>query len=481
MERATTQEIPESQSGRQEGVRNDQYPTSDLQQGIVGWESQEDPQNPNSLASSITAPGAQAMSDELGNKSSALRSFATSIYVLGLAFGPLVLSPLSEIYGRRPVLNLANLWLSVWQIPCARANRIGSLIAFRFLAGAGGAASLTLGGGLISDMFEMEQRGIANSIFSVGPLFGPVLGPILGGFISERAGWRWVYWVLLASCSTLTLTVLLFSRETNHVVLLGNKAKKLRATLGRDDLVSVYDISTPSTSRRELAIFAAGIIKPFQFITLSPIVPLLAVYMAFVFGLLYLLLTTVTSVFRDTYGWPLQICGLAYLGLGLGFVAGLIVTAWTSDATVIRLTKSNGGKYKPEMRLAPSIFFALFVPISFFWYGWATDQQTHWIVPILGLAPFGFGMMGIFASIQTYFIDISGHYSASILAALTTVRCIFGCFLPLAGPQMYASLGLGWGNSLLGFLGLVLIPAPLVIYRFGGGLREKYPLMLGEG
>ncbi|KIL83615.1 hypothetical protein FAVG1_13166 [Fusarium avenaceum] len=199
MERATTQEIPESQS---EGVRNDQYPTSDLQQGIVGWESQEDPQNPkkltllgfvsfvsflSSLASSITAPGAQAMSDELGNKSSALRSFATSIYVLGLAFGPLVLSPLSEIYGRRPVLNLANLWLSVWQIPCARANRIGSLIAFRFLAGAGGAASLTLGGGLISDMFEMEQRGIANFIFSVGPLFGPVLGPTLGGFISERA------------------------------------------------------------------------------------------------------------------------------------------------------------------------------------------------------------------------------------------------------------------------------------------------------
>ncbi|KAF4873426.1 MFS transporter prlG [Colletotrichum siamense] len=418
------------------------------------------------------------MSDELGNKSSVLRSFATSIYVLGLAFGPLVLSPLSEIYGRLPVLNFANLWLAVWQIPCARAGSIGSLIAFRFLAGVGGAASLTLGGGLISDMFLLEQRGTANSIFSVGPLFGPVLGPILGGFISERAGWRWVYWVLLAACSILTVIVFVFSHETNHFVLLRRRTEKLKKVLGRDDLVSVYDISTPSTSRRELAILAAGIIKPFQFITMSPIVPLLAVYMAFIFGLLYLLLTTVASVFTDTYDWPLEICGLAYLGLGLGFVIGLIITAWTSDATVIRLTKSNGGEYKPEMRLAPSIIFALFVPISFFWYGWATDQQVHWIVPILGLAPFGFGMMGIFASIQTYFIDISGHYSASILSALTTVRCIFGCFLPLAGPQMYASLGLGWGNSLLGFLGLLLIPVPLAIYRFGGGLREKYPLML---
>ncbi|KAF5487525.1 MFS transporter prlG [Colletotrichum siamense] len=418
------------------------------------------------------------MSDELGNKSSVLRSFATSIYVLGLAFGPLVLSPLSEIYGRLPVLNFANLWLAVWQIPCARAGSIGSLIAFRFLAGVGGAASLTLGGGLISDMFLLEQRGTANSIFSVGPLFGPVLGPILGGFISERAGWRWVYWVLLAACITLAVIVFGFSRETNHVVLLRRRTEKLRKVLGRDDLVSIYDVSTPRTSRRELAILAAGVIKPFQFITRSPIVPLLAIYMAFVFGLLYLLLTTVAGVFTDTYDWPLEICGLAYLGLGLGFVMGLVITAWTSDATVIRLTKANRGGYKPEMRLAPSIIFALFVPISFFWYGWATDQQVHWTVPILGLAPFGFGMMGIFASIQTYFIDISGHYSASILAALTTVRCIFGCFLPLAGPQMYASLGLGWGNSLLGFIGLLLIPAPLAIYRFGGGLREKYPLML---
>ncbi|EQB50112.1 major facilitator superfamily transporter [Colletotrichum gloeosporioides Cg-14] len=359
MERVTTQRTIESQDGQQQNTTNGAHPITNLRHGVVGWDGQGDPQNPN-----------------------------------------------------------------------------------------------------------------------VGPLFGPVLGPILGGFISERAGWRWVYWVLLAACGTLTVIVFLFSRETNHVVLLRRRTEKLKKVLGRDDLVSVYDVGAPSTGHRELAILAAGVIKPFQFITMSPIVPLLAVYMAFVFGLLYLLLTTVANVFTDTYEWPLEICGLAYLGLGLGFVVGLIITAWTSDATVIRLTTSNGGVYKPEMRLAPSILFALFVPISFFWYGWATDQQVHWIVPILGLAPFGFGMMGIFASIQTYFIDISGHYSASILAALTTVRCIFGCFLPLAGPQMYASLGLGWGNSLLGFIGLVLIPAPLAIYHFGGGLREKYPLML---
>lgn len=131
------------------------------------------------------------------------------------------------------------------------------------------------------------------------------------------------------------------------------------------------------------------------------------------------------------------------LGVGLGFMSGMAVVAKTSDPTVIRLTKANNGVYAPEMRLAPCLFFAFFIPISFFWYGWSAEKKTHWIVPILGLLPFGFGTMGIFAAIQTYFIDAAGVYAASAMAGLTAIRCLFAAFLPLAGPKMYASLGLG--------------------------------------
>jgi hypothetical protein len=88
-------------------------------------------------------------------------------------------------------------------------------------------------------------------------------------------------------------------------------------------------------------------------------------------------------------------------------------------------------------------------------------------------------MIGIFAPIQTYFIDVSGKSAAaSAIAGLVAVRCLFGAFLPLAGPRMYEALGLGWGNSLLGFLALGMTPVPALIYRYGGGLREKYPIIL---
>lgn len=109
-----------------------------------------------------------------------------------MQFGPLFLSPLSEMYGRRIILNLSTSFFVLFQIGCALAPNLSASIDFRVLTGIGGSACLTIGGGVVSDLFEPEQRDMAMSIFSAGPLFGPVLGPICGGFIAQRAGWRWV-------------------------------------------------------------------------------------------------------------------------------------------------------------------------------------------------------------------------------------------------------------------------------------------------
>ena len=142
------------------------------------------------LASSLFAPGISFMDQDFHNTNTIISALTVSIFVLGYAVGPLVLSPLSEIYGRRPVLTCANVFFCVWQIGCALAPSISTLIVFRFLAGIGGSGCLTIGGGVIADLFHPEQRGIATAIYSLGPLLGPVVGPVCGGFIAERAGWR---------------------------------------------------------------------------------------------------------------------------------------------------------------------------------------------------------------------------------------------------------------------------------------------------
>jgi multidrug resistance protein len=107
--------------------------------------------------------------------------------------GPLVLAPLSELYGRRVVLSAANWFFVVWQISYALSKNVQTLIVCRLFAGIGGSACITLRAGVVADMFLRETRGIATSIWSMGPLIGPVVGPIAGGFLGEQVSWQWIF------------------------------------------------------------------------------------------------------------------------------------------------------------------------------------------------------------------------------------------------------------------------------------------------
>ncbi|EXA29113.1 hypothetical protein FOVG_19345 [Fusarium oxysporum f. sp. pisi HDV247] len=114
-----------------------------------------------------------------------------------------------------------------------------------------------------------------------------------------------------------------------------------------------------------------------------------------------------------------------------------------------------------------------------FWYGWSADAKTHWIVPIMGSTFVGIGFIFIMMPSMVYLVDCFGpEAAASALAAHTVLRSIAGAFLPLAGPKMYESLGYGWGNSLLGFLALAMVPIPWYFMLYGEKMRLKRKLVL---
>ncbi|KAL4936085.1 hypothetical protein BDV06DRAFT_233745 [Aspergillus oleicola] len=475
------------------GMKREVYPVTDFEQGIVGWDSQDDPLNPRKyapvrkwfllslvsiitfispFASSVFAPGAADADLDFGNTSSVLTTLEVTAYLFGYGFGPLFLSPLSEAHGRRIILNISTTFFVLFQIGCALAPNLDSLIVFRLLTGIGGSACLTIGGGVVADLFEAEERGLAMSIFAGGPVLAPILGPVCGGFITQDLGWRWIFWILAIAGGVFTAFVAIFNRETNPTVLLRRKTVRLRNELNRPELHSCYEKDT-STENMGVIHLILNLLTPIRLLVRSPITLIIAVYIATVYGCLYLLFTTITTVFQDIYGWSVAISGLAYLGLGFGALASQVLFGIVSDRIIRRQKARNNGVFKPEMRLPISVFFAIFVPISFFWYGWSVQAHTHWIVPIIGLFPFSFGMMGILATLQTYVIDCYPRYAASGVAAITVTRSLFGALLPLAGPYMYRALGYGWGNSLLGFVTLAMIPIPLLLTWVGASLRER--------
>ena len=111
------------------------------------------------------------------------------------------------------------------------------------------------------------------------------------------------------------------------------------------------------------------------------------------------------------------------------------------------------------MRLPLMIAFSPLVLVGFFWYGWSAETRTHWIVPILGTLVIGFGCLFVMMPTQIYLVDAFGpEAAASAIAANTMLRTLFGAFIALAGPPLYANLGLGWGNSVLGFICMLFLP-----------------------
>jgi hypothetical protein len=93
----------------------------------------------------------------------------------------------------------------------------------------------------------------------------------------------------------------------------------------------------------------------------------------------------------------------------------------------------------------------------------------------------GLGLIGVFMPALTYLVDIfaPAGYAASAIAANTVLRSLGGALLPLAGVGMFQKLTVGWGCTLLAGLGIALgVPAAWSITRYGGLIREKYPVKL---
>ncbi|KAH8879937.1 MFS general substrate transporter [Thozetella sp. PMI_491] len=449
------------------------------------WDGDNDPENPlnwkqsrktvnisiiatltllSPLASSTIAPGAPSLARDFHITSKPVIALVVSIYVLGFAFGPLILAPLSELYGRRIIYLISNAVVLGFTIGCALAPNMASFIVFRFFSGAFGAAALSLCGGSVADIIPVEKRGAVMSIMLSGSFLGPVIGPIIGGYLAQGPGWRWVFWIQTILTGLVSLATFFFLRESHAPTLLRRKARKL------DGLQQSPPGGRKTSAAEARAVLLRSITRPMKMLVRSPIVACLSLYLAIIYGYLYLLFTTFATVFPREYGFSVGIAGVSYLGIGVGCAIGLISLSWFSDWVHVRLTKKNG-EAKPEYRLIPLIVGIPFLPIGLFVYGWTVQYKVHWIVPIIFTSFTGIGLLYAYLPTQIYMIDAYTKYAASALAAAGVVRSVFGACLPLAGESMYNALGYGWGNSLLGFLAIAASIAPFLFWRYGEKLR----------
>ncbi|KAJ5710060.1 hypothetical protein N7493_009652 [Penicillium malachiteum] len=459
----------------------------------VDWEDEDDPKNPKNWSMKYKAMGilflswntlivvlystaytsaTTIMMNEF-DESETIVTLGLTFYLFGLAIGSMFMAPLSEVYGRKPVCVVCMALFSVLIIPCALAKSITTLIVVRFIGALFGSVMISTAPGMVADLVDDEHRALAISIWSIGPLNGPVLGPVIGNFVTQYLGWRWMCWICLI-LSGVGLVFALILEETYGPTLLQKKSSQIRKETGDsrwwsrfDRKDSLYEILKLSLSR------------PFVMAVTEPICIFWDIYVAIVYGILYLCFVAYPIVFEDDRGWGLGMSGLSFLGIGLG-----VLITIACEPLIRRLINRHPidpetGKPYPEAAVSFICICSILIPIGELWFAWTcVPTSIHWIVPMLAGIPFGAGNTGVFIYASNYLTGSYGMYAASALAGNSVVRSILGGVMPIAGTYMYNNLGSNWSGTLLGLLEVAIVPIPFVFYKYGHKIREKSKMIM---
>ena len=406
-------------------------------------------------------------------------TLSTSLFVFGFASGPVIYGPLSELFGRKMILIPSSLGYTLFCFAVATAKDVQTVMLCRFFAGFIGAAPLVVAPAVMADMFGARTRGTAITLFAMVLFGGPMLAPILGGFTVKNSslGWRWTsYFCGIVGALSFVMSIFCLE-ETHHPIILARRAEELRRRTGNWGIYAPHD--EVSLSIKEIA--ENNITRPLKMLFTEPILFLVSLYNAFIYGILYLLLTAVPLIFIGKYGWSQGVGQLPYISMLLGTLVGGLIVIW-GERRYNQVMDENDGKPVPEERLPPMMLGSVTFTIGMFWLGWggAYGNKVHWIVPTIGAFFVGNGLMLIFLPCFNYIIDCYLLYAASALAANTFLRSAFGAAFPLFARQMFVNMKIQWAATLLGCLGAAMIPVPFLFYFFGKKVRasSKYAFVL---
>ncbi|THX05580.1 MFS general substrate transporter [Aureobasidium pullulans] len=394
-------------------------------------------------------------------------TLATALFLLGISTGSLVVGPLSEELGRNPVYLVPSMFYLCFTLGDALTPNFGAQITFRFLAGVSASPALSIYGGSLADLYTTEEREKLWPFFALSPLLSPILAPVAAAWIEDYLSWRWVYWIGLALSGAVYLLAFLCLPETFSPMIIQWRTHHLRQLTGNAEYTC--DLEGRDSLGKRLA---QNLSQPAKFFTTEPVIITLGFYLIVVYVVIFTFLNGFEFIFTDTYGLSPGETGLAFLGICIG---ALISTALTplighffkNTST----TEEKSQEQPPEHLLIPAIIASPFFAISIFWLGWTNYKSISYWSDYAATILFGYSMTAIFVSSYSYIINIYGTWSSSALGSITMARYFVASGMLVAARPMYQGIGVHWSLTFLGCLGLLCLPVPFLIYRYG----KSYP------
>jgi MFS family permease len=430
------------------------------------------------LGSSLPSGYANVLGEHFGVTSQLQLVLPISVWLMGYVGGPLVFSPLSERYGRQVVMFSTFAGFTIFNVAINFSPNWASFVVFRLLMGICGSSPISVGGGIFADMYNNPvHRGRAMAFLMIATGYGAIIAPLATGYLGTY-GWRWPTWFQLCFTGT-SWFGLVFLPETYAPVILLRRAKKIRKAQPGINVMAPIELE--KSGFRELMVVVLS--RPLRMLFTEWIVLFVCLYLAFIYAIYYMFFQAFPIIFIGIYGFSAGEEGLAFNSIGVGSLITLALWLWYDKYYHNAVVRGEAWTKREEYRRLPlACLAAPFLTIGMFWIGWSARPGVHWIVPVVGGIPFGFGFSLLFMALTNYIVDAYQVFAASALAASSCSRSLFGALLPFATQRMFDTLGVAWACSLLGFVSLALALVPFAFIRFGDKIRanSKFCQQLAE-
>ncbi|TDL18887.1 MFS general substrate transporter [Rickenella mellea] len=400
-------------------------------------------------------PSIPRIAEELDSTPSII-NLAVSLSILTVSIGSLFWATYSGFYGRRPIYLGSLPILCLGSIGVALSQSVAQLLVFRMLQGFGASSGLSVGTGVIADIYKLEERGTAMGIFFGAILLGPALAPLAGGVAAYYFTWRHMHWSLMFCALMCFLSVVFFLPETSHP---GSRG-----------------IEKLETDRR----------KPFHVVWLNPLKSvwllrspnLMAVTLTGTFTLLtdYVMLLPLAYTIGTRYNITNEaLIGAFFLPVGVGNMVGAPLSGRFSDHIVIKWRKRRNGEWVPEDRLRAALFGAgVLVPLSVLLSGIFThfiDGTPGIVLNLICMFVNGIGVDYVLTPSAAYNTDVLHSRSAEVMAANNGFR---GVILAMAAAAILPSInaiGVLWTNFIAAILGWIGFGFLYLTIKYGDRMR----------
>ncbi|KAH9065620.1 major facilitator superfamily domain-containing protein [Lactarius vividus] len=424
------------------------------------------------------------------HKSIELINLTVTMYMVIQGLAPMFWGTLSDHRGRRPIMIICLMTLSVSCVGLALVptSAYWLLMLLRCFQAAGSASTYALGAGIIADISTPAERAGFIGVYGVGPMVGPTLGPVIGGVLSQRFHWRATFWFL---CISSTLWGL--------VLFLQVSPETLRAIVGNGSVPAgwIYTPPVPIVGRHRVTKLPGELpprkplTNPFTMLTYPDVFVLLFLNGTF-FAVFYGVTASLSTSFEEVYPYLTQTdIGLCFLGIGGGMFIGTVLSGKLMDANYRKIRDNIVPQAQTEpkkaidpgslhdsfpierARLSITPYLVVVYTSCVIGYGWSLQANVSIAVPLILQVIMGAAVISMMNAVTALLVDLVPHQGSSITACNNVVRCLMGAGMVTVINPIISAMGNGWAYVLLGGFCILVSPLIWVEVRWGPIWRER--------